>query len=267
MYSWEVQMWRSRLSIRIRNPLWIILLKPWFHLMMENRIYWNCRYLFQWGRGDFLWDGNITSEEPSQDLMNSFFLMSKKWGGNRRNEFCIKGLWKCCGTFHVWRSYGNCLYQKTGPFWDLRLVVYWSQKCQWLLLPLLGCWSHFKKLYWCMLREKKGEVLGWNRCWVSAYLVGVTRRKRGDHGAVSCWWAVVAGCYFLVAPVRKSIKDQLTGKVKSDMWVARAGTWQPGSLHGSRMGYLPCLTSCRLLGLYPRARGEHLTSQLLWVAA
>ena len=117
------------------------------------------------------------------------------------------------------------------------------------------------------LEKKKGEVLGWNRCWVSAYLVGVTRRKRGDHGAVSCWWAVVAGCYFLVAPVRKSIKDQLTGKVKSDMWVARAGTWQPGSLHGSRMGYLPCLTSCRLLGLYPRARGEHLTSQLLWVAA
>ena len=132
------------------------------------------------------------------------------------------------------------------------------------------CWvveAIFKKLYWCMLREKKGEVLGWNRCWVSAYLVGVTRRKRGDHGAVSCWWAVVAGCYFLVAPVRKSIKDQLTGKVKSDMWVARAGTWQPGSLHGSRMGYLPCLTSCRLLGLYPRARGEHHTSQLLWVAA
>ena len=73
----------------------------------------------------------------------------------------------------------------------------------------------------CLEKKRRGSRV---KQVLSICLVGVTRRKRGDHGAVSCWWAVVAGCYFLVAPVRKSIKDQLTGKVKSDMWVARAGT-------------------------------------------
>ena len=48
---------------------------------------------------------------------------------------------------------------------------------------------------------------------------------------------------------------------------AGAGTWWPGSPHGSRMGYLPCLVSCRLLQLNAGAQGEHLTSQLSWAAA
>ena len=52
-----------------------------------------------------------------------------------------------------------------------------------------------------------------------------------------------------------------------DVQVARVGTWQPGSPHGSRMGYLQWLISCGLLRLDPGAWGEHLTSQLPWETA
>ena len=51
------------------------------------------------------------------------------------------------------------------------------------------------------------------------------------------------------------------------VWAPRAETWRPGSLHGSRMGYLPWLISCGLLRLNPGARGEHLTSLFPWVTA
>ena len=49
--------------------------------------------------------------------------------------------------------------------------------------------------------------------------------------------------------------------------LARAGTWRPRSSHKSRMGYPPWLMSHWLLWLNPGLRGEHLTSQLSWVAA
>ena len=77
----------------------------------------------------------------------------------------------------------------------------------------------------------------------------------------------MTGWYFLVVPVWKSVGDGLTGGAESGVSVARAGTLRPGSPHGSRMGYLPWLISCKLLRLNLGARGEHLTSQLSWIAA
>ena len=71
----------------------------------------------------------------------------------------------------------------------------------------------------------------------------------------------------MVVPVWKSVGDQLIWKAESDVWIARTGTWQPESPHGSRMGYLPWLKSCWLLQLNHGAWGEDLTSQLSWVAA
>ena len=32
------------------------------------------------------------------------------------------GLWKPCGTLHVWHSYKNCLDQKVGPSWEVGLA-------------------------------------------------------------------------------------------------------------------------------------------------
>ena len=36
----------------------------------------------------------------------------------------FEGFWKSCGTLHVWWSYGNFIYQKVGPSWDVRLLTY-----------------------------------------------------------------------------------------------------------------------------------------------
>ena len=49
--------------------------------------------------------------------------------------------------------------------------------------------------------------------------------------------------------------------------LARARIWRPRSSHKSRMEYLPWIMSSWLLRLNPEVRGEHLTSQLSWVAA
>ena len=43
------------------------------------------------------------------------------------------------------------------------------------------------------------------------------------------------------------------GTDEFSVWVARAGTRRPGSLHGSRMSYLPWLITCKLLRLNPEA--------------
>ena len=55
------------------------------------------------------------------------------------------------------------------------------------------------------------------------------------------------GSDYLLMPVWRSIRDGLTGKGESDVRVVRAGTRQPGNLHGSKMSYLPWLISSRLL--------------------
>ena len=93
--------------------------------------------------------------------------------------------------------------------------------------------------------------------------------KCGDGWAGSWWRAVVVGWKFLVVLRWKSVGDALTvtGKAKSGVNATRAGTGRPGSPHGRRMGYLPWLILWRLLRQNPRARGEHITSQLSWATA
>ena len=55
------------------------------------------------------------------------------------------------------------------------------------------------------------------------------------------------GSDYLLMPVWRSVRDGFTGKGESDVRVVRAGTRQPGNLHGSKMSYLPWLISSRLL--------------------
>ena len=62
------------------------------------------------------------------------------------------GLWKSCGTLLVWQSYGNCLYQKVGPSWEVRLAgigLHLAAKVS-LTIATIG-------LCWCMPRKKKGR--------------------------------------------------------------------------------------------------------------
>ena len=40
----------------------------------------------------------------------------------------------------------------------------------------------------------------------------------------SCWWTVVAGWYFLVVPLWKSVGDVFTGEAESGVWVAKEET-------------------------------------------
>ena len=39
--------------------------------------------------------------------------------------------------------------------WDR--VAYWSQWCQWLLLPLLRFWSHFMGYIYVWLEKRRGD--------------------------------------------------------------------------------------------------------------
>ena len=127
-------------------------------------------------RGNFLWNGKITCEEASRDLLISCLSFrggfegsnEEKLGRQQKRRGSIlrcgetlfeEDLWKFCGTRHVWRSSGNCLYQKV-PLenkvgWDR--VAYCSQRCQCLLLLLLSSWSHCYGLYWCMPRKKRRD--------------------------------------------------------------------------------------------------------------
>ena len=88
----------------------------------------------------------------------------------------------------------------------------------------MGC------IHMCLEKEKEGlEGRGERkRFWVeadAAYLSReATKRKCGDGGADSCWWTVVAGWYFLVVHVWKSVENGLNGEVDSGVCVARAGT-------------------------------------------
>ena len=43
----------------------------------------------------------------------------------------------------------------------------------------------------------------------------------------------------LLMLVWRPVGDGFAGKGESDVWVVRTGTWRPGNLYGSRMGYFP----------------------------
>ena len=65
----------------------------------------------------------------------------------------------------------------------------------------------------------------------------------------------------LLVPVWRSFGDGFTNKGELDVWLVTAGTWRPGNLHRSRMGYLPWLISCRLLMAFlPHHRASHMDS-------
>ena len=65
----------------------------------------------------------------------------------------------------------------------------------------------------------------------------------------------------LLVPVWRSLGDGFTGKGESDTWLVRAGTWRPGNLYGSKMGYLSLLISCRwLMDFLPHHRVTRLDS-------
>ena len=74
-------------------------------------------------------------------------------------------------------------------------------------------------------------------------------------------WGVILGSNCIELCLRK---------VDTDVRVIKTGTWQPGSPHGSRMGYLPWLMSCwlmfrRLPWVTCRVWREHLISKVSWV--
>ena len=123
-------------------------------------------------------------------------------------------------------------------------------------------WSHFTSCIDECIEKKMGD--SGEKQVMCICLVEVTRWKCGDGGAVSCWWTVVVGWYFLEVPVWKSGS---LGEAEWGVWIVRAETWRSGSPYRSRMGYLTWLISCRLLRLNFGTRGEHLTSQPSWTAA
>ena len=129
---------------------------------------------------------------------------------------------------------------------------------------IAGFLEPFYGLYWCMPREKEGRF--WVEAGAHICLVKATRWKCGDGGVASCSWTDVAGWYLLLVAVWNLLEICLLGKL-SRLPTAKPGTWRPGNPHGSRMGYLPWLMSYRLLRLNLGAGGEHLTSQLSWIAA
>ena len=166
-------------------------------------------------------------------------------------------------SFYVWWSYRNCLHQKVGPSLDVRLARkgwYTGSKVA------SGYCYHccvFGATMCCIavcLEKRRGDS-GVKQV-LRICLVEAMRWKCGDGAAGSCWWTVVAGWYFLVVPVWKSLGDELTGEVELGEWVDKAGKWWPWSPYGSRIGYLPCLN-----GLSLGSRGDHITSQLSWIAA
>ena len=54
-------------------------------------------------------------------------------------------------------------------------------------------------------------------------LVEATKRTGRDGGLGSCWWTVVFLWQSFEVTTWKSVGDRLTGKVESDVLVARAG--------------------------------------------
>ena len=85
--SWEVQMQnKNGVTIKGRNSLYIILLKPWFCLKRNIRAYIETAYTFVvgvWGssvrengaiskKGNFLWNRKIACEEASRNLLKPY---------------------------------------------------------------------------------------------------------------------------------------------------------------------------------------------------
>ena len=118
----------------------------------------------------------------------------------------------------------------------------------------------FYGLYWCMSRQKKGRFWGEAD---AAYLSSGSNQVHVRGLLVDCR-------YWLVFPVKACVEVYwrcADWEVELVAWIASAGTWWSGRLHGSGMGHLPWLILWRLLRLNLGAREKHLTSQLSWITA
>ena len=101
------------------------------------------------------------------------------------------GLWKSCGTLHVWWWYGNCLYQKVGPSWEVRLAgIRLHTGCKGVTGYCHHCWIFGAIFMGCVdvCLEKKKRIF-WGEAGAGICLVGATRWKCGDNGA-GFWWRV-----------------------------------------------------------------------------
>ena len=135
-------------------------------------------------------------------------------------------LWKSCGNLHVWQSYGNCLYQKVDPSWEVRLPgIGFLTGCKGVSGYCYHCWILGAIFMGCIdicLEKKKGRFWG-----------------EADDGYLP------------------------SGSNKVKVWRCWSGLLELGSLgspHGSRMGSLPWVISCRLFRLNPIEQGEHFIS-------
>ena len=73
------------------------------------------------------------------------------------------GLWNSCGTLRVWQSYGNWLYQRVGPSWEMRLAGIGSHTgCKFVNSYCYHCWV-LGTIKYCVdvcLEKKKGRFWG-----------------------------------------------------------------------------------------------------------
>ena len=105
-----------------------------------------------------------------------------------------EGLWKSCGTLHVWRSYENCFYQKLGPSWYVRLVG----------------WLRVAYVMLCILYLKSMHKLVYNKKLINMH----TGCKLVSGYSYHCWvlWVIITG-YIGVCLEEKKEQNELTPMV------------------------------------------------------
>ena len=161
----------------------------------------------------------------------------------------------------MWQSYGNCLYQKVYSSWEVRLAgIGLHTGCRGISGYCYQFWVLGAIIKGCIdecLEKKKGRF--WGEAGADHLPSGSNKVK------VWRWWSefLLFGCCGWVVILGSASVEICWGWAH---WETNLGV-QAGSPHGSRMGYLPCLISCRLLQLNAGAQGEHLTSQFSSAAA
>ena len=105
-----------------------------------------------------------------------------------------EGLWKSCGTLHVWRSYENCFYQKLGPSWYVRLVG----------------WHRVAYVMLCILYLKTMHKIVYNKKLINMH----TGSKLVSGYSYHCWvlGAIITGCIGVCLEEKKE-QNELTPMV------------------------------------------------------
>ena len=160
-FSWEVS---SELSLKWKNNLW-----GGFSESTE------VLFIIWRGFGGFWWRKNEEKTERRGSIVKCGEILFEG------------GLRKSCGSLHVWQSYGNCLYQKLGPSWEVRLagiglhtgckgVSGYYYHCSVLGAIVMACVVKKKKgRFWCeasagYLPSGSNKVKVW-RWWIKFLLV------------------------------------------------------------------------------------------------